>query len=318
MMHLNKKPDKERIQKAAHWMARLWSDTPSIQEHQACKAWRNADPANEKAWQCLMNAQARFGEVPKNTTRIITRSRQLSRRSLLSLAGITAGGLIFTGGYQLKGNGSQLLASLLSTPELTTSTGEMKQIELSDGSQLNLNTATDLSMPAMNQLTLNSGEFLLDSHSSQPYRIETPNGLITLYKGQLNVRHTDNHTSLSLYKGKPVHLIGHNMQNAITLNPGNCIDFDSYQAKAPQAANTNTSSWVIGKLVVQGMPLTEFIHELSRYRKGILRVSPELNHLAVSGVFTLGNTDHILQQLNASFPINVTQLTRYWVNVTPA
>jgi len=66
------------------------------------------------------------------------------------------------------------------------------------------------------------------------------------------------------------------------------------------------------------MPLSDFVAELSRYRKGVLRVSPELLHLSVTGVFSLANTDHILQQLQASFPVKVNMLTRYWVNISPA
>lgn len=311
-------PDKETLVKASYWMARLWADEPSAQEHKACKAWRNADPANEHAWQFLMNAQARFGEVPQNTTAIITRSRQISRRSLLSLAGMATGGLFFAGGYQLNSQENPLFTGLPNTPRLTTEKGERKQIVFSDGSQINLNTATDISMPNTHRLLLNSGEFLLNSHSPIPYQIETPAGHITLYAGQLNVRHTENHTSLSLYEGKPALLIGHNMDNAVTLKPGNHIDFDSTHTENLQPTDTNTISWVIGKLVVQDMPLPKLINELSRYRKGVLRISPDLSHLTVSGVFTLKNTDTILKQLQASLPINVTKFTNYWVDVTPA
>jgi len=311
-------PDKESLVKASYWMARLWADEPSAQEHKACKEWRNADPINENAWQYLMNAQARFGGVPQNTSNILSRSRQLSRRSVLGLAGITAGGLFFAGGYQLNNRGNEFLAGLLNTSELTTAKGEIKQIVLNDGSHLNLNTATDMSMPNTNRLVLNSGEFLLNTHGSQPYRIETPAGHITLHTGQLNVRHTDNHTSLSLYKGKPIHLIGHKMNNAITLSEGNQIDFYTDHVESTQAADINTISWTKGKLVIQDMPLPQLINELSRYRKGVLRVSPELADLTVSGVFTLKNTDTILKQLQASLPINVTKFTNYWVNVTPA
>lgn len=311
-------PDKESLVKASYWMARLWADEPSAQEHKACKAWRNADPSNENAWQYLMNAQAKFGGVPPNTTNILSRSRQLSRRSVLGLAGTVTGGLFFAGGYQLNTEENQFLAESSGKSELTTDKGEIKHIILSDGSLLNLNTATDISMPNTHRLLLNSGEFLLNSHSPIPYQIETPAGHITLYAGQLNVRHTDNHTSLSLYEGKPALLIGHNMDNTVTLKPGNHIDFDSTHTENLQPTDTNTISWVIGKLVVQDMPLPKLINELSRYRKGVLRISPDLSHLTVSGVFTLKNTDTILKQLQASLPINVTKFTNYWVNVTPA
>ncbi|PHS69329.1 MAG: hypothetical protein COB23_06850 [Methylophaga sp.] len=309
-------PDVERIQTAAHWMARLWSDIPSDQDHDACKAWRDEDPKNEHAWQCLMNAQERFGEVPKEASRIITRSRQLSRRRFLSLTGFATGGFLASTMYQNEGNYNQLLANFMGTSAFTTATGEIKSVVLADSSQLTINTATVMAMPTANTLALDYGEFLLDSPGSQPYHVKTPNGLIRLDKGQLHVRHTSKYTRVSLYRGQPAHVTGHDMQATTILNPGNSLAFNTSETQSIQKVNPDAISWVIGKLVVNRMPLTDFIEELSRYRKGVLRVSPALNHLAVTGVFTLKDTDRILQQLRASLPIKLNRLTRYWVTIS--
>lgn len=316
MMQEQNNVDIERIQQAASLMARLWSDSPSDQDHHACETWRNEDPQNETAWQQLMNAQDQFGQVPKDTTQIINRSRQLSRRRLLGVMGISSVGLMASSIYQLEGN-APLMAKLMGNSEFNTATGEIKQLVLADNSQLSINTATVMTMPTANTFRLNHGEFILDSHGSQPYQIETPNGLIQLEQGRLHIRHTDQYTQISLYQGQPITVTGHHMLSATRLSAGDSMAFNAENFKDSQTVNPDLISWLKGKLVVKRMPLTDFIYELGRYRKGLIRISPELKHLLITGVFTLKDTDDILQQLQASFPIQLKQLTRYWVNISP-
>ncbi|EPJ45958.1 MAG: hypothetical protein OFPII_22980 [Osedax symbiont Rs1] len=315
-MSASRKADIERIQQAAVWMARLWSDQPTEREQQACNAWRKSNPANEKAWQCTVNAQASLARAPANSGHLIARSRALSRRNLLGLAGFAAGGLIFSSGYLLRKDSSpDSYTELLTHVELSTATGELKKLSLSNNNQLVVNTATDISMPATNLLVLSIGEIWLENNGRHPLQIKTPSGTITHHGGQLSVRHTGTDSQVSLFNGKPASIMGRKMHSAFTLNPTQKINFTASKTDSLTATNLNEISWLSGKLVVQDMPLTEFVAELSRYRKGVLRIAPELSHLAVTGAFSLKNTDLILQQLQASLPIKVKQLTRYWVNI---
>ncbi len=312
-MSASRKADIERIQQAAVWMARLWSDQPTEQEQQACNAWRKSNPANEQAWQCTVNAQATLARAPANSGHLIARSRALSRRNLLGLAGFAAGGLIFSSGYLLRKDSS---TALLTHVELSTATGELKKLSLSNNNQLVVNTATEISMPATNLLVLSIGEIWLENNSQHPLQIKTPSGTITHNGGQLSVRHTGTDSQVSLFSGKPASIMGRKMHRAFTLSPTQKINFTANKTDSLTATNLNDISWLTRKLVVQDMPLTEFVAELSRYRKGVLRIAPELSHLAVTGVFSLKNTDLILQQLQASLPIKVKHLTRYWVNIS--
>ena len=314
-MSASRRADLERIQQAAIWMARLWSDEPTQQQRVACEAWRNADPDNEKAWQCTLNAQTRLAMAPKNSTHLITRSRTMSRRNMLGLAGFGAGGLMFAGGYQLHDNKPHW-AGYLTSAQLSTQTGEIKKLRMHNGAQLAVNTATDISMSAADSLVLNDGEIWLESRSETPVYIDTPNGRITHRGGQFSVRHTNAHSKVSLFSGNAAKIKGSNMADAMLLHPLHKIDFRASEVGPLHSANINDIGWVKGKLVVQNMPLADFIAELSRYRTGMLRISPELADLSVTGVFTLSNTDLILQQLRASLPIKVQQLTRYWVSIS--
>ncbi|MGO2320722.1 MAG: FecR family protein [Vibrio toranzoniae] len=304
--------DVERIHQAANFMARLWSDTSSEEDQHACNVWRTSDPANEKAWQCLIKVQEGFNDAPKDAIKIIARSRKISRRHMLSILGLSAGGFILAGSYTK----NHVMKTHSNYKNLTTSTGEIKSLSLDSSNRLVMNTKTTLSMPTKNQFKLSEGEFFLDISQATPYQIETSEGMISFSQGQLNIRHTDDITRVSLFSGQDVQLIGKEMQHPLSIKSGESLSFNTSNTSSISVTNPNTIGWVTGKLMAQRMPLTDFIHELSRYRKGVLRVAPELNQLAVTGVFSLNNTDQILQQLEDTLPINILQLTPYWVSVT--
>jgi len=297
-------------------MARLWSDAPTEEDRSACLIWRNADPANESAWQCIVVAQSRFNNAPDNSAKLITQSRSVSRRNLLSMAGFVAGGALFSGGYLLRNRQDIEGVGVFSRSQLSTSTGEIKRLKVKHGLELAINTHTDLSMPDLSVMMLDSGEIWLNN--ANPVKIETPNGYIVHNQGEIDVRHTGLESRVSLFNGHSTFLTCKRTANVTRLKPGFSVDFNAHKSYLPELVNINNISWLDGKLVAQAMPLSDFVAELSRYRKGVLRVSPELLHLSVTGVFSLANTDHILQQLQASFPVKVNMLTRYWVNISPA
>jgi len=73
--------------------------------------------------------------------------------------------------------------------------------------------------------------------------------------------------------------------------------------------------WREGVLRLDDRPLGELLHELRRYRPGVLRWSPELEQLRVTGTFRLDDTDRVLALLAASLPLQVQARTRFWVSL---
>ena len=64
--------------------------------------------------------------------------------------------------------------------------------------------------------------------------------------------------------------------------------------------------------------LGDFIAELSRYRRGVLRCAPSVASLRLSGAFRIDGTDTILENLSQSLPVSVRFVTRYWASVEAA
>lgn len=65
------------------------------------------------------------------------------------------------------------------------------------------------------------------------------------------------------------------------------------------------------------MPLGQFLDELGRHRRGVLRCDPAVAELPLTGVFPLADTDRVLAALQQSLPVEVYGVTRYWVTVRP-
>jgi transmembrane sensor len=71
----------------------------------------------------------------------------------------------------------------------------------------------------------------------------------------------------------------------------------------------------MGALVADEMRLADFLAELGRYRRGVLRCDPALADLRFSGVFPLNDTAAILAMLPQSLPVRVRTFSPYWVHL---
>ncbi len=87
---------------------------------------------------------------------------------------------------------------------------------------------------------------------------------------------------------------------------------------AVEAAEPRYEAWTRRLLLAHDEPLGELLSELSRYRHGIIHVSPDVAALRVTGSFPTSNTDMALEMLGASLPIRVDVPLPWWVNVSAA
>ncbi len=72
-----------------------------------------------------------------------------------------------------------------------------------------------------------------------------------------------------------------------------------------------------GRLVAEGMRVSEVVEILARYRHGVVRCAPEVADRRVSGVFSLQDTDRALASLADALSLKVVYRTPFWVTVMP-
>lgn len=312
--------DSAVLQQAANWMARLWSENVTSDDIAACNQWRQASPQHELVWQRLLGVEGKLNRLAANNVpgdMLLKKRRLLSRRKMLETLGI--GAVTVTLAYHLP-----------KTPlwqhtfaDYSTATGEMSSLTLDDGTELTLNTDTAISVLYSEQqrcVVLHRGEVLINTAKDPAGRnfiVKTASGFVQALGTHFSVRQFEQHTQVAVYEG--VVLMQPEKSTASQqLNAGEQGIFSLYGTEAVLTPLAETPAWTKGILIAEGMTLQNFAAEISRYRRGVVRVDPAIANLQISGVFSLRDTGRALDSLELALPVKVQYRTRLWVTVLPA
>lgn len=304
-------PDtRQAVRAAAQWLALLESGSANEQDRANLQRWRDSCVSHEKAWQKAQALRQRFADLPsalalKSLDRPDPGRRMALKRALGAVALVPAAWLI-----------SRQLPLDVWRADLHTATGERKQVQLADGSSLQLNTASAVDMDLQSRrLKLIEGELSLRVPSASPLTIQTKFGQIIVSQSEICVRQQARGCRVSVYSGavqlKPL------QGAALALRTGQQVSLQATGVGPISPFDVLAPGWREGVLMAKNQPLGDFLRELSTYRPGVLRWEPELEALRVTGSFRLDDTDRVLALLAASLPLEVHSRTRYWVTLLP-
>lgn len=298
------------VRAAARWLALIESGSASDQDRAELQRWRDSHSTHEQAWQKAQMLRQRFADLPSALAMASLDRPQPSRRTVIkravgAVALVPAAWLI-----------SRQLPLDVWSADLRTATGEGKKVQLTDGSSLQLNTASAVDIDLSKRLLkLVEGEIALNVPGTKPLTIQTHFGRIVVSQSEVCVRQGASGCKVSVLKGAvqlqplrgPVFSLRGGQQ--VSLRAAGAGNVEPFDVLAP--------GWRDGVLMAQNQPLGDFLRELSSYRPGVLRWEPELESLRVTGSFRLDDTDRVLALLAASLPIEVHSRTRYWVTLLP-
>lgn len=308
--------DRRVAEQAAQWFLRLQSPAATEQDHQACIDWRQAHGDHERAWNLAQRFSEQVQSIPPALGRsALQRPSSLNRRN--ALKALTS--LVLLGSLGIAASRSPTLNTL--TADLRTGIGERRQITLSDGTQIHLNTdsAIDVVYSATTRrVLLRRGEvFIVTAADKRPLLVESNRGQFQPLGTRFSIRQFDDHDQLSVLEGAVAATPNAAAQGRQVIQAGQQARLTgrsvTLQSEPPQQAD-----WVGGVLRVKHMRLTDFADELNRYRHGWIRCEPAVADVLVSGVFQLQDTDQALAALSLAFPVRASYVTRYWVTLGPA
>ncbi|MBF8766832.1 FecR domain-containing protein [Pseudomonas putida] len=310
-------PAQARVDQAIDWLVRLRFGSPGPDAQAQFQQWLSLHPHNGLAWQRVSNLGDELAGLPKDLSR---RTLQGSKRQ-----GISRRDQLKLGALLVVGSGLGWMArEPLGLPELladsATATGERRQLQGSDGSRIQLNTASAIDLrftASQRRLALLRGEVSLDSNSDdrRPFFIDTRIAILRTLDGQLLVRQSDHGLLVAVRRGEVTVMTG---ATPVRVHSGETLRVQangSHQAVTPPS---DPWGWTQGVLSVRQMPLADFVAELNRYRPGLLRCAPAVAKLMVSGTYQLADTNQILQLLARSLPVRIDYHTQYWVNIDAA
>ncbi|MGF0237474.1 FecR domain-containing protein [Rhodococcus sp. IEGM1300] len=306
--------DRSVVREAARWYMRLNEADGDTTRQLRFEQWRKQHPDHERAWQLAQRVSQQWQGIPTGVgLPTLDRADRLSRRS-----GLKALVLLMTAGPVALMTWRH---SSWSADE-RTAVGEQRQINLPDGTRLNLNTdtAVDIAFDATQRLIrLRAGEVLVTTGQDilkRPLRVQTEQGNVRPVGTRFSVRLEAADSLVSVFAGA-VDIQPLRGTAEVRLNAGQNVRFDSLQVQSATALLPGSADWAQGVLRVDRMPLAAFVLELNRYRPGWVRCDPQVGELLISGAFQLRDTDLILSAVAQALPVDVLYCTRYWVTLQP-
>jgi transmembrane sensor len=308
-------PDRKVFEAAASWFVQFQSDAPTQVEQAAWRQWMESDPAHRVAWQQMEQLQRSLGSMPAPLTRRAL-SKPQQRRQVLKLMLAVAGTGYLGWGIQQHTALKNVMA------DYRTPVGRRQHVEIADGSQIELNTASAIDVMFDGQqrlIRLRDGEILIRTGKlgdPRPFYVETQQGRIQALGTRFSVRQLEHTTQVGVLEDQVSIVTAANGVPRL-LSAGQGAEFSSNAVSPARVYPQTAAAWVDGQLIVLNEPLGNVIHELARYRPGVIQCNEQVAKLRVSGAFRLDATDAVLANLQATLPIQVRYFTRYWVSVNP-
>ncbi len=300
-------PREEKIvQEAAIWVARLQSSDASEQDRENFATWADADPAHLAAFNELVELWRQLKDVPVSSEQLL----QLRKSRRGTINGLAVVGLLASAvavaAYQLG-----ILDRLRS--DYYTVVGEVRTIQLADGSRAYLNTDSAIALnfnDKQRRVTLLRGQAFFDVKraADKPFIVVQGDFAAEAVGTRYGVRSatSDQNPEVQVEEGK-VRVSATDHQ--LVIGAGEGATLTSTGTLALVKIDENDLAWRTGKLVFSGRPLAEVLSTLSRYRTGkIVLLDRKIGRHEVSGVFNISDTEQALDALEQNIPLNVRRL----------
>lgn len=315
--------DHQALEEAADWLIRMSESELSDTERAEWECWKVSTPERSRAWSRAQLLQTKLGGLPPSLAMsALDRPSSPERRAALGkLAMILA---ILPAGW-----GSWKLAdSQQWSADYHTAVGQQRELTLADGSKITLNTDTaiDVLFDANQRLIhLREGEILVQtapdiSPMARPFLVSTRQGRMQALGTRFTVRELQPRTHLVVLEGAvKVELAENRQSTPLIVNAGQRTDFSSHTFGQLSVADRYVGAWTQGMLMADKMRLADFVAELTRYRRGFVRLDPALADLRISGAYPISDSQRTLNMLAQTYPILVSgHLNGYWVMLSPA
>lgn len=309
-------PDSVRGE-AAVWLSRLHSDRRTPQTEAAFRQWLAANPLNRAAFErmtlawesssALRRVPAR-GEAHQGEFGLALRRVLLASAAALAICAlITVASL-----YAIRLNAdakAETFASAL---------GQRRAVELSDGSQIELNTDSRVKVSFtshVRHITLEKGQarFQVARNPSRPFVVRVGDEQIVALGTSFDVRWTDERLTIVLVDGHVAVLPAGDsyttatLPGAVTLEPGERLEFESPTFAVKSTVRLDREeAWVKGRVIFDSTRLGAAVAEINRYAPRRLElVNPALADLLISGTFSVDDPNAFARAVAQMFSLQL-------------
>lgn len=299
-------------QEASDWVARL-AEHGSTQDHAAFRRWHDADPRHAEAYDrtaAIWSQAGRLSRSPGGAVRTDARSerpRAIRFALAASLAAAVLVSVLLVGSRLLPRSAQEAMV-------FAARVGEIREIELPDGSRLTLDSASRVEAiftEAERRLTLREGRARFQvTHEARPFLVRAGSSEIVATGTLFDVSLIGGRTAVFLLEGS-VEVRGFGapqepQPKLQRLKPGQKLIVMSSARAERQMVTRGDASWPSRMLEFDETSLDEATALANRYSKVQLRLGDErIGSLRVSGAFRAGDSAGFARSLATAFDLRI-------------
>jgi transmembrane sensor len=298
------------------WLTLLHSGDATAADRDRFDAWLHADPRHRHAYELLQLVWNDISELQhlKHLEPIPARrpeSPSIAKRALpWAAAAAVVGFAIFAVNSRHETSPEPVVASAVEfAQDYATQIGEVQTLQLPDGSSLTLGAyshATVQLSPTERRVSLDRGEayFEVAKDAARPFFVDARSAAVRVVGTRFDVRLGSSHVRIAVDEGA----VAVNDRPA-AVNGGQRIDVlpNGTLTEITPIDAGEAAAWRDGRLVYDGVPLSEVVADLARYRAAVTLKSAAAGELRVTAGLRVEQIDQFVDRLPDILPVRVTR-----------
>jgi transmembrane sensor len=308
--------DVKRIKsECREWLALMQSGEASEADRARLAAWLRADPRHQRAYDGLhllwrdISTLNQLKELEPVPSRPAPRSAAQAVRRFVPLAAAAAVAGLALAFFLAEPQSvpRTVTTAAVQTREYQTQLGEVRAIQLPDGSTLTLGARSRVVVSfsdSERRVQLERGEAYFDvaKNAARPFHVTAPGTAVRVVGTRFDVRVGDSHVRVAVDEG----IVAVN-DRSDALTRGQRIDVmpDGAMTAVTQVDGNEVAAWREGRLVYDGATLADVVSDLSRYRPNVTLSSAAAGKLRVTAGLRVEQIDQFVDRLPDILPVRV-------------
>ena len=304
----------QHLQEAADWLIRLQRPEVDETDWLAFDAWLS-DPGAQAAYDAVQAVDEEIFQRGAAVRGELAEPRRVAAKRTLLIDWRWRGGLGAAAAAAAVAIAIAPWGDLLPQPDTlyTTDKGESRTLELADGSRVDMNTDSHLSVRLdkdARRVTVHEGQALFDvAHDrARPFLITAGDETVRVVGTKFDVRRRDGQLSVTVLRGL-VEVSTDGEDNPIRLHPGQMLEHveGASGVSVRSVAAEDQIGWRSGRLVYRDQPLGRIVSDLNHYFVRPIRLDGENTAtLRFSGVLIVDGQEAMVRRLTSLMPLSAT------------
>ena len=301
---------RKRNREASDWLLRNSNPNLSQDERSKFEAWLDSDPENCRTYSAAERLMGDARQAIQSDPELVNTTKVKSRSGAKPILTTLVATLLATGAFFACDGPLRLEADVLA------GSGEMPVITLEDGSEVQLNASSAISIDFTEKrrtvhLLRGQAFFRVATAPGRPFTVEAGETSVTALGTAFDVRYGNTKTDVTVTEhAVQIDTVG-NASRSIHVDHDEQAVYDhtTKETKVSRVDGLVAVAWKRGQLAVDNAPLSAVVDEMNRHFSGhIVITSSTLANRRVSGTIKVADTDDALAFVKKALSVKVIRL----------